>query len=94
MAEAIEYLHRESVVHGDIKASNVLISKDVKALICDFGLTRMADSRTSTAMKGAGSVRWMAPELWENASKSPETDIYAFGMTIAEVRHPGMSFCF
>ncbi|KAG9043121.1 hypothetical protein FS837_009980 [Tulasnella sp. UAMH 9824] len=36
-------------------------------------------------MKGAGSVRWMSPDLWDNASRSFESDVYAFGMTIAEV---------
>ncbi|KIO25941.1 hypothetical protein M407DRAFT_236179, partial [Tulasnella calospora MUT 4182] len=84
-ADAINYLHTEGVVHGDIKARNVLISGEVSALLCDFGLTRMMDSRTSTSMKGAGSIRWMAPELWDNVPKSPESDTYAFGMTIAEV---------
>ncbi|KAG9030159.1 hypothetical protein FS837_003350, partial [Tulasnella sp. UAMH 9824] len=83
-ADAINYLHTEGVLHGDIKASNILINKEGSGLLCDFGLARMTDAITSTLMKGAGSVRWMAPELYDNAPKSPETDIYAFGMTIAE----------
>lgn len=72
-------------MHGDVKGNNVLISDDGHALLCDFGLTKMMPSRTSTAIKGAGSLRWMAPELWEDAEKSFETDVYAFGMTISEV---------
>ncbi|KIO16038.1 hypothetical protein M407DRAFT_86470 [Tulasnella calospora MUT 4182] len=84
-ADAINYLHTETVVHGDIKAGNILISREGFALLCDFGLTRMMDAKTSTCMKGAGSVRWMSPELWDNLPRSFESDVYAFGMTIAEV---------
>lgn len=85
-ADAVNYLHTEGVIHGDIKAGNILIGRDGSALLCDFGLTRMTDARTSTCMKGAGSMRWMSPDLWDNASRSFQSDVYAFGMTIAEVR--------
>lgn len=37
-------------------------------------------------MKGAGTLRWQSPELWDGeSSKTPQSDVYAFGMTIAEV---------
>ncbi|KIO18682.1 hypothetical protein M407DRAFT_83657 [Tulasnella calospora MUT 4182] len=84
-ADAVNYLHMEGVVHGDIKAGNILIGNDGSALLCDFGLTRMTDARTSTCMKGAGSIRWMSPDLWDNAPRSFQSDVYAFGMTIVEV---------
>ncbi|KIO31705.1 hypothetical protein M407DRAFT_67620, partial [Tulasnella calospora MUT 4182] len=84
-ADAINYLHIKDVLHGDIKASNILISREASVLLCDFGLARMTDSDTSSLMKGAGSTRWMAPELFNKEPKSTETDIHAFGMTIAEV---------
>ncbi|KAG8971871.1 hypothetical protein FRC05_010538 [Tulasnella sp. 425] len=84
-ADAIQYLHRQNVIHGDIKGTNILISEDAHVLLCDFGLTKMIDSRTSTCAKGAGSVRWMSPELWDNEPRTFESDVYAFGMTIAEV---------
>ncbi|KAG8953677.1 hypothetical protein FRC04_001881 [Tulasnella sp. 424] len=84
-ADAIGYLHDEEVVHGDIKASNILIGDNGQVLLCDFGLTRTTDLRTSTAMKGAGTLRWQSPELWDGGSKGFKSDVYAFGMTIAEV---------
>ncbi|KAG8901301.1 hypothetical protein FRC01_009886 [Tulasnella sp. 417] len=86
-AEAIQYLHTQNIIHGDIKGTNILISDSAHVLLCDFGLTRMIDSRTSTCVKGAGSVRWMSPELWDNRPRSFESDVYAFGMTIAEARN-------
>ncbi|KAG8908809.1 hypothetical protein FRB99_003047 [Tulasnella sp. 403] len=84
-ADAIAYLHRQGILHGDIKASNVLVSDDAHALVCDFGLSRAVDAMTSSALKGAGSVRWQAPELWRKQPKSIKTDVYAFGMLITEV---------
>ncbi|KAG8917803.1 hypothetical protein FRC01_002202 [Tulasnella sp. 417] len=88
-ADAVQYLHKEGVVHGDIKACNILIGDNANSLLCDFGLTKGAESRTSTAMRGAGTFRWQSPELWDNAPKSFESDAYAFGMTIAEVSYRG-----
>lgn len=85
-ADAVQYLHQEAVVHGDLKAGNILINNSGHSLLCDFGLTRTIESRTSTAMRGAGTFRWQSPELWNNVPKSFESDVYAFGMTIAEVR--------
>ncbi|KAG8920393.1 hypothetical protein FRC01_000787 [Tulasnella sp. 417] len=85
-ADALQYLHQEGVIHGDIKASNILIEDDGHSLLCDFGLTKTVDARTSTAMRGAGTFRWQSPELWEDAPKSFESDVYAFGITIAEGR--------
>lgn len=84
-AEAVYYLHKKGIVHADIKASNILIDDHGHSLLCDFGLTKMTQSRTSTSMRGAGTVRWQSPELWNDAPKSAETDVYAFAMTIVEV---------
>lgn len=84
-SNAVDYLHRENLVHGDIKGSNLLISDDGHVLICDFGLTKSTYAQTSSALKGAGTVRWQSPELWENEPKTFASDVYAFAMTIVEV---------
>ncbi|KAG8974853.1 hypothetical protein FRC05_006786 [Tulasnella sp. 425] len=84
-ADAVQYLHKEGIVHGDLKANNILIGDTGSSLLCDFGLTKTIDSRTSTAMRGGGTFRWQSPELWQNAPKTFESDVYAFSMTIVEV---------
>ncbi|KAG8953514.1 hypothetical protein FRC04_002356 [Tulasnella sp. 424] len=84
-ADAIHYLHLNKVVHGDIKASNILISDEYRVLLCDFGLTKVLHSKTSTVMKRAGTIRWQSPELWDDAAKTFKSDVYAFSMTIVEV---------
>ncbi|KAG8923171.1 hypothetical protein FRC01_013123, partial [Tulasnella sp. 417] len=84
-SDAVGYLHREEVVHGDIKAGNLLISDHGHVLLCDFGLTKSTYAQTSTALKGAGTLRWQSPELWNNEPRSFASDVYAFSMTIVEV---------
>ncbi|KAG8896286.1 hypothetical protein FRB99_008957, partial [Tulasnella sp. 403] len=83
-ALALAYLHLSSVIHGDIKAGNILVSSDGHALLCDFGLSRSAMTNTDPFLKGMGSVRWQAPELMDENPKSFSSDVYAFGITIFE----------
>jgi serine/threonine protein kinase len=68
----------------------VLIDDSHKAVLCDFGLTRIkADATSQTAradgMGIVGSRNWMAPEQLLGKSLKPPCDIYAFGMTVYEV---------
>ncbi|KAG8912373.1 Transcriptional regulatory protein sin3, partial [Tulasnella sp. 417] len=84
-ADAVQYLHKEGIVHGDLKANNILVGDNGRSMLCDFGLTKSIDSKTSTTMRGAGTLRWQSPELWNDSPKTPESDVYAFGMTVAEV---------
>lgn len=87
MADAVRYLHREGIVHGDIKGSNILVSAAVTVLLCDFGLSKLSDTRTRTLLVGAASVRWCAPEvLIEEEPKTFASDVYSFGMTVYEVQ--------
>lgn len=86
MASALAYLHSSGIIHGDVKAANVLISGDCRALVCDFGLSKTVDVTTTTALQGQGSIRWMSPELLEMGhGKSFASDVWAFGMLIYEV---------
>lgn len=75
-------------MHGDIKGSNILIDDEIHCLLCDFGLSNLATSRTVTATRGGGRQRWESPELWLGRPKSFSSDVYAFAMTIVEVRMP------
>ncbi|KAG8990710.1 hypothetical protein FRB94_013165 [Tulasnella sp. JGI-2019a] len=91
IASGLAYLHANIVIHGDLKAANILLGDTLQPKICDFGLTKAMRSEyhlTSAALKGAGSWRWMSPELLkesESAVKTTASDVYAFGIMIAEV---------
>ncbi|KAG9074327.1 hypothetical protein FS749_014126, partial [Ceratobasidium sp. UAMH 11750] len=83
LAKAVEYLHKENVVHGDIKGDNLLVDSDGTAKLADFGLAITQDQvfQFTQTDPGGGTVRWMAPELYgDNPQRSRQTDVYAMGM--------------
>ncbi|KAJ7456037.1 kinase-like domain-containing protein [Mycena galericulata] len=86
----LEYLHVRKICHGDLKAINVLVEEYGRALLCDFGLTRIkADITSRTRTMGdnvvSGSRNWMAPELLSGSLPRAPSDVYAFGMTLYEL---------
>ncbi|KAG8881898.1 hypothetical protein FRB97_008945 [Tulasnella sp. 331] len=86
IASGLSYLHEQDVIHGDLKAANVLLGEGLTPLLCDFGLTKDTEfNSTSPGLKGCGTSRWKSPELLEDMPKTKMTDIYAFGMTVVEI---------
>jgi hypothetical protein len=80
---ALEALHQR-VIHRDLKPENILL-KDGQLKITDFGLAKFVDQATRTlTFKGAGTPRYMAPEVWNMGTASPATDLYAAGIILFE----------
>ncbi|KIJ27050.1 hypothetical protein M422DRAFT_191484, partial [Sphaerobolus stellatus SS14] len=89
IANGLEYLHKNDIVLGDIRAGNILVSEDGTPCITDFGLSRLLkESGLTTSSAVAGSLRWMAPELLQNEKVTNASDIWAFGMMIIVSLHP------
>jgi Leucine-rich repeat (LRR) protein/predicted Ser/Thr protein kinase len=89
VAKALVYLHHECyppIVHRDVKASNVLLDKEGKAKVTDFGLARVVDvddSHVSTIV--AGTVGYVAPEYGQTWHATTKGDVYSFGVLIMEL---------
>ncbi|XP_010537381.1 PREDICTED: probable LRR receptor-like serine/threonine-protein kinase At1g74360 isoform X2 [Tarenaya hassleriana] len=89
VARALVFLHHEcypSVVHRDVKASNVLLDKDGNARVTDFGLARLVDvgdSHVSTVI--AGTVGYVAPEYGQTWQATTRGDVYSYGVLIMEL---------
>lgn len=68
------------IVHRDLKPENVLVAAG-KLKVGDFGLAKFVDEATRTlTFKGAGTPRYMAPEVWFGHHATPATDLYALGV--------------
>ncbi|XVF40484.1 hypothetical protein PTKIN_Ptkin01aG0117400 [Pterospermum kingtungense] len=89
VALALLYLHEgweSKVLHRDIKASNVLLDKDMNGRLGDFGLARMhGHGRVAHTTRVVGTVGYLAPEVVRNGRASTQSDVFGFGVLILEV---------
>ncbi|KAJ8095378.1 Rho guanine nucleotide exchange factor [Marasmius tenuissimus] len=94
IASGLAHLHDMSIVHGDMKGLNVLITPELRACIGDFGLSRVRDSHalrlaTTIASRASGTTRWLSPELLDPDSPSFnstfKSDMYAYGCVCYEI---------
>ncbi|KAG8680538.1 hypothetical protein FRC08_016224 [Ceratobasidium sp. 394] len=92
VAEGLAYLHESNIVHGDLKSSNVLVSKEGVPLLADFGNATLQGCTlnfTSTSTKSSVSMRWAAPELLDGTEmRSAPADVYALGMVSFSSKRP------
>ncbi|HSK02053.1 MAG TPA: serine/threonine-protein kinase, partial [Kofleriaceae bacterium] len=82
VADAIAEAHRRGLVHADLKPENVVISRDGRVRVVDFGLARLAGG---AATSGSGTPAYMAPERWRNAAPTGAIDVWALGMMLHEL---------
>jgi eukaryotic-like serine/threonine-protein kinase len=85
VAEGLSFAHQHGVIHRDIKPSNIMLDKEGRAWIADFGLAKPEEGENLTGSGDIiGTLRYMAPESFQGES-GPRGDIYSLGLTLFEL---------
>ncbi len=84
VAMGIEAAHNNHIIHRDIKPQNIIISKEGKVKVTDFGIAKAASSNTITS-NVMGSVHYTSPEQARGGFSDEKSDIYSMGITMFEM---------
>ncbi|KAL2945921.1 hypothetical protein AAZX31_U019500 [Glycine max] len=88
-ARGLEYIHEHTVpvyIHRDVKSANILIDKNIRGKVADFGLTKLIEVGGSTLhTRLVGTFGYMPPEYAQYGDISPKVDVYAFGVVLYEL---------
>lgn len=87
-ARGLEYLHEHcnpSVIHRDLKSSNILLNANFNAKLSDFGLAVTDGSQNKSNVKLSGTLGYVAPEYLLDGKLTDKSDVYAFGVVLLEL---------
>lgn len=85
VATALDYAHRQGVVHRDVKPDNVLFDEDGNAILTDFGIaTAQFHGRLTAGGRAMGTPHYMAPEQAMGKTLDGRADLYAVGVMLYE----------
>jgi serine/threonine-protein kinase len=86
LCRALAQAHAARVIHRDVKPANILITRDGRVKVGDFGVARLAEGSTDGASATiVGTPRYMAPEQARGRRATPATDVYSVGVVLYEL---------
>ena len=92
MCNAIEEIHKNKLIHRDLKPDNIFLTGDLKVKIGDFGIAKQLNNVNAYAKTQAGTILYMAPEIINGQKYNNKVDIWSLGCIIHELCT--LNFCF
>jgi len=84
MCHGLFDLHDKKIVHRDFKSLNLLVTKDYRVRVCDFGLSRSTSKDLETFTKLRGTMAYLAPEVFTGTPCTFKSDIFSLGIVLWE----------
>ncbi|VVT58947.1 uncharacterized protein SAPINGB_P006464 [Magnusiomyces paraingens] len=85
MLVALQFIHNQGIIHRDIKAANVLVFRDGRVQLCDFGVAAQLTAAQVKRTSMIGTPFWMAPEVINGSGYNQKADIWSLGITLYEI---------
>eukprot|EP00002_Diphylleia_rotans_P007027 TRINITY_DN164_c0_g1_i5.p1 TRINITY_DN164_c0_g1~~TRINITY_DN164_c0_g1_i5.p1 ORF type:complete len:474 (+),score=111.83 TRINITY_DN164_c0_g1_i5:51-1472(+) len=85
VALSMQVLHKENILHRDLKSANILLTSEGRTKLADFGVAKLLKSKDEMSKTRIGTPYYLSPEVWHSQEYNHKSDIWALGVLLYEI---------